>query len=199
MAELAAAGVGDANRIGDAVTALRVAITETPRRAGVGKSLTTAVTETIRQSVAAVRACDHAADALVGLLAEKCTVPARGRRRAPVRPSEPVAPAAEPSRPARRARTPIPPTTRGTTAPEPSPAVAAAAPQLPAPQLPACLQLIRINLEGATLDVDGGELTFIAGLQVRTDLRLVNLVPSPGEVFLAEVSGKYRASATLWL
>ncbi len=73
IAALADSGLADANRISEAVTALRVAIAETPRRTGIGKSLTTAVAETIRQSVAAVRAFDTAIGAVVGLLTEKAT------------------------------------------------------------------------------------------------------------------------------
>ncbi|HEY1487103.1 MAG TPA: transposase, partial [Micromonosporaceae bacterium] len=73
--DLAAAGVADAATIADAITALRVAIAETPRRTGIGKGTTAAVATTIREAVAAVRACDAAISALVGLLAEK-TAPA---------------------------------------------------------------------------------------------------------------------------
>jgi hypothetical protein len=71
-----------------AITSLRIAIAETPRRAGIGTSLAAAVAETIRQSVAAVRACDSGITALVTLLAEKSTpVPAPGSRTAGSRPS----------------------------------------------------------------------------------------------------------------
>jgi hypothetical protein len=82
VAQLSAAGMGDMRRLDDAVTALRVAISETPRRTSAGKSLTTALTETVRQSVAAVRACDTAVGALVGLLAEQTEAPSTGRRAA---------------------------------------------------------------------------------------------------------------------
>ncbi len=71
--QLVEAGVADLETITEAITSLRLAIAETPRRAGIGKTLTTAVAETIRQSVAAVRACDRGITALVGLLAEKAT------------------------------------------------------------------------------------------------------------------------------
>jgi hypothetical protein len=71
--DLAKAGVSDLDTITEAITSLRVAVSETPRRAGIGKTLTTAVAETIRQSVAAVRACDGAILALIGLLDEKAT------------------------------------------------------------------------------------------------------------------------------
>ncbi|MBO0869266.1 MAG: transposase [Micromonosporaceae bacterium] len=73
MAELTAARVGDPDQIGEAITALRVAIAETPRRTSIGSSATGAVAQTIRQSVAAVRACDVAVTALVALLTEKAT------------------------------------------------------------------------------------------------------------------------------
>ncbi len=80
-ADLAAKGLADHETISEAITALRVAIAETPRRAGIGKTLTTAVAETIQQAVAAVRACDNGIAALVGLLAEKATpVGGPGRR-----------------------------------------------------------------------------------------------------------------------
>jgi hypothetical protein len=80
-ADLAARGLADHETISEAITALRVAIAETPRRAGIGKTLTTAVAETIQQAVAAVAACDNGIAALVGLLAEKATpVAAPGRR-----------------------------------------------------------------------------------------------------------------------
>ena len=72
-AQLAEAGVADLETVAEAITSLRVAIAETPRRAGIGKSLTAAVGETVRQAVAAVRACDSGITALVGLLTEKAT------------------------------------------------------------------------------------------------------------------------------
>ena len=105
-AELANAGVADLETITEAITALRVAIAETPRRAGIGKTLTTAVAETIRQSVAAVRACDLGVTALVGLLAEKATPvpaanrPAATRTRTPAQPLRAIGEAAP-----RRSRT----------------------------------------------------------------------------------------------
>jgi hypothetical protein len=98
--DLAEAGVADLETITQAITALRVAIAETPRRAGIGKTLTTAVAETIRQSVAAVHACDTAVAALVGLLAEKATPVSAGRPALPTRPRttmpQPAVPQAAP-------------------------------------------------------------------------------------------------------
>ncbi|MEU5562402.1 transposase [Micromonospora musae] len=83
-AHLAADGVADEGEIDEAVTALRVAISETPRRATVNRALTAAVAETIRQAVASVRACDAGCDALVGALNARVTTPAptAGRRAA---------------------------------------------------------------------------------------------------------------------
>ncbi|GLY25247.1 transposase [Micromonospora sp. NBRC 101691] len=83
VAHLAADGVADADSINDAVTALRVAIAETPRRAAVSRALTSAVAETVRQAVAAVRACDAGCDALVGALRARVSAPSPGRRAAP--------------------------------------------------------------------------------------------------------------------
>ncbi|MEU4714525.1 transposase, partial [Micromonospora purpureochromogenes] len=90
-AHLAADGVADPDEIDAAVTALRVAISETPRRATVNRALTSAVAETVRQAVAAVRACDAGCEALVGALSARVTtpVPAPGRRAA-ARRGEPV-------------------------------------------------------------------------------------------------------------
>ena len=90
-AHLAADGVADADQINEAVTALRVAISETPRRAAVSRALTAAVAETVRQAVASVRACDAACDALVGALGARVTTPAPAPgRRAAARRGEPV-------------------------------------------------------------------------------------------------------------
>ncbi len=83
-AHLAAEGLASAVEVNDAVTALRVAISETPRRATVNRALTSAVAETVRQAVASVRACDAGCDALVGALSARVTTPAPvpGRRAA---------------------------------------------------------------------------------------------------------------------
>jgi hypothetical protein len=76
-ADLSMAGLADTTTIADAITALRIAASETPRRTGIGKAPTSAVAETIRQAVAAVRACDAAVAALVGLLAAQDLAPRR--------------------------------------------------------------------------------------------------------------------------
>lgn len=83
-AHLAADGVADAEEINEAVTALRVAISETPRRAAVNRALTSAVAETVRQAVASVRACDAGCEALVSALSSRVSAPvqAPGRRAA---------------------------------------------------------------------------------------------------------------------
>lgn len=90
-AHLAADGVADAGQINQAVTALRVAVSETPRRAAVSRALTAAVAETVRQAVASVRACDAGCNALVGALSARVTAPAPAPgRRAAARRGEPV-------------------------------------------------------------------------------------------------------------
>jgi hypothetical protein len=75
VADIARSGVADQATVKDAITALRVAIAETPRRAG-SRSPDAAIGETIRQAVAAVRACDAACQALVSSLAERLAEPA---------------------------------------------------------------------------------------------------------------------------
>ncbi|PZG13484.1 transposase [Micromonospora craterilacus] len=90
-AQLAADGTGDAEAIDEAVTALRVAISETPRRSAVNRALTAAAAETIRQAVASVRACDAGCEALVGALHARTAAPAPAAgRRAAARRGEPV-------------------------------------------------------------------------------------------------------------
>ncbi|WP_327030457.1 transposase [Micromonospora sp. NBC_01740] len=91
-ARLAADGVADADELTSAVTALRVAISETPRRATVNRALTSAVAETVRQAVASVRACDAGCQALVGALNDRVGTPATPApgRRAAIRHGEPL-------------------------------------------------------------------------------------------------------------
>lgn len=117
--ELVAAGY-DPALVGEAITALRVAINETPRRAGITKALTAATAHTVRQAVEAVRANDSAAEALIQLLSERLSAndtaraqPAsrgtsRGRSAGvtPLR-SVPDMPPARPS--TRRPKTTVPP------------------------------------------------------------------------------------------
>src|SRR5690606_11071744 len=73
-AQLAESGVGEQAAINEAVTALRVAVAETPRRTGLGRAFNATVAETVRQAVAAVQACDTASSALVAALAERTGV-----------------------------------------------------------------------------------------------------------------------------
>ncbi|MBL7254806.1 transposase [Actinoplanes sp. LDG1-01] len=77
--ELTRAGSGTEDEIIAAVTALHVAISESPRRGGVNKSLAPAAGETVRQAVAAVRASDAACASLIGTVAARST-PDGGRR-----------------------------------------------------------------------------------------------------------------------
>ncbi|HLU33650.1 MAG TPA: transposase [Natronosporangium sp.] len=70
-ARIAASGVADQAAISEAITALRVALAETPRRSTVSRGLTGAVAEAVRQSVAAVRACDAASTVLVRALVDR--------------------------------------------------------------------------------------------------------------------------------
>ncbi|MFV2017283.1 transposase [Micromonospora sp. LOL_023] len=90
-AHLASDGVADAETIDAAVTALRVAIVESPRRTAVNQALISATAETVRHAVAAVRACDAAADALIATLAARVTEPIPiSTRRTGRRAAEPV-------------------------------------------------------------------------------------------------------------
>lgn len=143
-AQLSADGVADAETIADAITSLRVAIAETPRRGTVNKALTSAVAETVRQAVAAVRACDTGCEALIGTLSARITtstaVPAASRRT--VRRSGslgPAAPASAPPasslhtvRPAESAPAPARVPTGGRRA-RPEPAAATSTPVVPQP------------------------------------------------------------------
>lgn len=135
-------GVSDATTLADAITALRVAVAETPRRSGANKSLTAAVAETVRQAVAAVRACDAACGTLVGSLTGRVSAPAQAPARRPTRRraeaavgAPPVAPTTAP--PAAAPVAPQPQPSRVPTAPprraRPQPAAAQAAPPV-APQ-----------------------------------------------------------------
>jgi len=142
-AHLAADGVAEADTITEAVTALRVAIAETPRRAAANKALTSASAETVRQAVAAVRACDAGCDALVATLVARVTTPQDDARRgpgraAPANPPPPPAPAAV--QPAAglhsvppSAREPVPATGRRS---RPQPAPGSGGPTAPRPMAP---------------------------------------------------------------
>lgn len=96
-AQLVAQGLADPATIAEAITALRVAIAETPRRAGISRALAATIAETVRQSVAAVRACDAARAALINTLAERAwSTPATASGGAPL-PTPAAAPAGMPS------------------------------------------------------------------------------------------------------
>ncbi|HEX7745249.1 MAG TPA: transposase, partial [Micromonosporaceae bacterium] len=87
VAQLVSSRVATKDTAAGAVTALRAAVSETPRRTTTGRAITSAVAETVRQAVAAVRACDAASDALVATLASRVASSAppvddRGGRRA---------------------------------------------------------------------------------------------------------------------
>ncbi|MDM4722439.1 transposase [Micromonospora sp. WMMA1363] len=160
-ASLTAGGVADADEVGAAVTSLRLAVSETPRRATVNRVLTSAVSETIRQAVASVRACDAGCDALVGALDDRVGTPGPGRRAAArrgdavgdlsgattgtnlrsVRSAEPAqaAPGARRARPEPVAGATPPPSPRPLGPPPVAPAPVAPPPVAPPPVTPAAL------------------------------------------------------------
>jgi hypothetical protein len=72
-AELTRAGAGTDDQVVAAVTALVVAISESPRRGGINKSLSSAAAETVRHAIGAVRSCDSACEAMVGTLVARVT------------------------------------------------------------------------------------------------------------------------------
>ncbi|GIE83652.1 transposase [Actinoplanes regularis] len=92
--DLARAGLASEDQAYSAVTALQVAISESPRRGGINKSLAPAAAEAVRHAVAAVRTCDAACAALVGTLAARTSAPTAEPnlgRRAARRAAEPAA------------------------------------------------------------------------------------------------------------
>ena len=101
VAELSATGVADPTTAVAAITALRVAAQESPRR-NAHRMLGPVVAETVRQAVAAVRACDAASAALVATLVERLG---------------PVSPAVEPQRPRLVPVAPVSPAPRRTFGP----------------------------------------------------------------------------------
>ncbi|MEU4426729.1 transposase, partial [Actinoplanes sp. NPDC024001] len=91
--ELVRAGAGHDDEVTAAVTALHVAISESPRRGGVNKSLAPAAADAVRQAIGAVRSCDAACSALVGTLSARAmpqTSSPNVGRRAARRASEPA-------------------------------------------------------------------------------------------------------------
>ncbi|MFC0528138.1 transposase [Phytohabitans kaempferiae] len=134
ISQLAAEGVADAETVAEKVTALRVAIAETPRRGSANKALVPAVSEAVRQAVAAVRACDLGCEALVSTLNARLTVPpAAGRRTTVRRPGAGAAPSAPALTGLHSVRPPAeePAPTRVGRRARPEPAAASAAPTLP--------------------------------------------------------------------
>jgi hypothetical protein len=77
-AELTRAGAGTEDQVIAAVTALSVAISESPRRGGINKSLALAAAETVRHAIGAVRSCDSASEALIGTLAARVSTQSNG-------------------------------------------------------------------------------------------------------------------------
>ncbi|MCW6004533.1 transposase [Micromonospora sp. CPCC 205371] len=133
ITRLAADGLAEADTIDDAITALRVAISETPRRSPANKSLTSAVAETVRQAVAAVRACDAGCDALVGTLSARLTSQPTNARRSTVRRA--ATPATPPAAGLHAVRTPTAEhaATRVGRRARPEPAAASSTPASPQP------------------------------------------------------------------
>lgn len=128
-ARLVADGVCDNDTALEAVTALRVAITETPRRNGVGKQLTAAVAEAVRASVAAVRSADNATTVLIRALTDK------------IAPNSTTAPIATP----RRRPSPTPITT-----------VATPRPVSPAPIAPEPVSAVPVPVAVSAIPVSPG-------------------------------------------
>jgi hypothetical protein len=102
-AELTRAGAGTDDQVVAAVTALVVAIGESPRRGGVNKSMAPAAADTVRHAIGAVRSCDSACEAMVGTLAARVSSqPAGGlgrRQAGSRRAAEPVGATTAPVRP----------------------------------------------------------------------------------------------------
>ncbi|WP_433370690.1 transposase [Actinoplanes sp. CA-142083] len=99
-AELIRAGAGSDDEIISAVTALHVAISESPRRGGVNKSLAPAAADTVRNAIGAVRSCDAACASLIGTISAR-SAPASGGA---TRRSQPAALQSVPAAAGRRSR-----------------------------------------------------------------------------------------------
>ncbi|MGY0234611.1 transposase [Longispora urticae] len=135
----------DVGEVAASIEALRTAVTGSPRKAGLGRSTTAAVAAAVRQAVAAVRAGESGAAALVEALNDRLEPPGLpGRPAAAITAANrattppPAAPAAPSTR--RRARPEPEPTPAPQAfppaAPESFPPAAAAAPQPPVEKLP---------------------------------------------------------------
>jgi hypothetical protein len=90
VSELSRSRAGSEDEIIAAVTALSVAISESPRRGGVNKSLAPAAAKSIRQAIAAVRSCDAACAELIGTLADRAPSAGQGVTRRGRRAAEPA-------------------------------------------------------------------------------------------------------------
>jgi hypothetical protein len=123
VAELTASGITDATTAVNAIAALRVAVEES-RGWNANRLLAPAVAETVRQAVAAVRACDAAIAALVGSLVERLNALAAEM---PARPTHPTAAPVSPAVPRRAATGPAAEVPHSRLAPRVSAASAAAA------------------------------------------------------------------------
>ena len=136
ISQLAAEGVADAETVSEKITALRVAIAETPRRGSMSKALVPAISETVRQAVAAVRACDLGCDALISTLSARLTAPPtatttrRTLRRSAAGTAQSAAPAGTGLHAVRPPAEEPAPTRVGRRA-RPEPAAASAAPAVP--------------------------------------------------------------------
>jgi hypothetical protein len=91
VASLAAEGVGDHATIKDAVTALHIAISETPRRNAAPPALAEATAEAVRQAIAAVRAYDVGDRALMKTVAARLAASAPAAPQGAVTPTSPNA------------------------------------------------------------------------------------------------------------
>ncbi|MEU7902638.1 transposase [Actinoplanes sp. NPDC049118] len=151
-AELTRAGAGTDDQVVAAVTALVVAIGESPRRGGVNKALSPAAADTVRHAIGAVRSCDAACEALVGTLAARVSTQsgagAPGRRQAgarratepagglPLRPSDTGARMSRRGRPEPAAANGSPVTPRPLTSPPVAPEPVMPPPLAPRPVAP---------------------------------------------------------------
>jgi hypothetical protein len=73
ISKLTELGVAEKETLVEAVTALRVAVGETRRPSGVTRAMASAVADTVRHAVAAVRSCDAATASLVAVIADRMT------------------------------------------------------------------------------------------------------------------------------
>ncbi len=221
-AQLTADGLGDPDAIDEAVTALRVAISETPRRSTVNRALTSAAAETIRQTVASVRACDAGCEALVGALQARTPGPAQatGRRAAArrgepvgelptvnsaaglraVRPTGPEPAAGRRSRPEPVSGTTAPPAPRPTNPPPVAPAPVAPPPVAPAPIAPAAVAGPPVSAPPSRPDSAGSRIDGPTNRPISTPPPppgITPIAPAPrGSIPPAEAGEPFRPTLT---